>query len=197
MASTTTKRRIEFCARFHPDRRFQSEEDLMLKHFRMFADYNRWANNRLYAAARTLSDAEYHENKGAFFGSLHSTLNHLLVADRVWMHRFTGEGDKLSSLDAVLFDDLKGLSAARQAQDRQMVDWIDGLDEASLTRTVTYTALSAQIEISQPLGPLLSHVFNHQTHHRGQCHMTLTALGKPSLVLDLVYFLRDDGQHWL
>jgi uncharacterized damage-inducible protein DinB len=169
----------------------------MLKRFRMFADYNRWANAKIYAAAQTLSDAEYRENKGAFFGSLHNTLNHLLVADRVWMHRFTGAGAAPQSLSGVLYDDLPALKAARETEDRRIIRWIDGLDEAALANTVTYTAISTPVTISQPLDALLFHFFNHQTHHRGQCHMTLTALGKPSLVLDLVYFLRDEGQRWL
>lgn len=65
----------------------------MLDHYRMFADYNRWANQRVYAAAAELSDAQYRQDKGAFFGSLHGTLNHLLAADRIWMKRFTGQGE--------------------------------------------------------------------------------------------------------
>ena len=74
----------------------------MLDHFRMFADYNRWANRLVYAAAAELTDAELRENRGAFFGSLLSTLNHILVADRIWMKRFTGEGDTPPSLDTTL-----------------------------------------------------------------------------------------------
>jgi len=163
----------------------------------MLADYNRWANARLYAAARELTEAEYRENKGAFFGSLHHTLNHLLVADRVWMHRFTGEGDPPAALDAVLFDDRAAMQAARAAEDRRIVGWCDGLDDDRLRTVITYTPITRPVEMSQPLAPLVAHLFNHQTHHRGQCHMTLTALGKPSLVLDLAHFLREDGARWL
>ena len=76
----------------------------MLDHFRMFADYNRWANRLIYAAAAELTDAELRENRGAFFGSLLATLNHILVADRVWMKRFTHEGEAPTALDTMYID---------------------------------------------------------------------------------------------
>lgn len=81
--------------------------------FQMFAGYNEWANARLYAAVGELPDADYRADHGAFFKSVHGTLNHLLVGDRVWMQRLTGKGDAPTSLDAILCDDLKSLRAAR------------------------------------------------------------------------------------
>ena len=87
----------------------------MLRHFRMLAAYNRWANAQVYTAAAELSEAEFRSDSGAFFGSLHRTLNHLLVADRIWMKRFTGIGDAPVTLDAVLFEELDALAAARKA----------------------------------------------------------------------------------
>ena len=77
----------------------------MLARYRMFAGYNAWCNERLYQVAAQVADAEYRANRGAFFKSLHGTLNHLLVGDRIWMHRFTGQGEKPSSLDAILYHD--------------------------------------------------------------------------------------------
>lgn len=168
----------------------------MLDHFRMFADYNRWANRLVYAAAAELSDAEYRQDKGAFFGSLHRTLNHILTADRIWMKRFTQQGEAPTRLDAVLHDDLAGLAAARAAEDERIIDWIDGLDQARLAAHFTFTPLTRPEKIEQRLGPTLSHFFNHQTHHRGQAHAILTALGRPSLTLDLVFFLRTEGEKW-
>ncbi|MBP2235016.1 putative damage-inducible protein DinB [Sinorhizobium kostiense] len=168
----------------------------MLDHYRMFADYNRWANRLVYAAAAELSDAEYRQDKGAFFGSLHRTLNHILTADRIWMKRFTQEGEAPTRLDAVLHDELAGLAAARAAEDERIIAWIDGLDEARLAAHFTYTPLTRPEKIEQRLGPTLSHFFNHQTHHRGQAHAVLTALGRPSLTLDLVFFLRTEGEKW-
>ena len=78
----------------------------MKKHFMMFAAYNRWANARIYDAAAELSDEDYRRDVGAFFRSMHGTLNHLLATDRIWMKRFTGQGETPNSLDAILFGDL-------------------------------------------------------------------------------------------
>ncbi len=168
----------------------------MLDHYRMFADYNRWANRRLYAAAEELSQAEYRENRGAFFGSLHGTLNHILAADRIWMKRFTKEGEAPTRLDAILCEDLTALRAARMAEDERIIVWVDSLDEARLNAHFTYSPLTMPDKITQRLGPTLAHFFNHQTHHRGQAHATLTALGRPSLTLDLAFFLRAEGEKW-
>ncbi|MBB3743331.1 putative damage-inducible protein DinB [Rhizobium sp. BK226] len=169
----------------------------MLRHYRMFAAYNRWANTQVYAAAAELSDADFRSNRGAFFGSLHRTLNHLLVADRIWMKRFTGTGNAPTTLDAVLFEELDALAAARKAEDERIIAWTSMLDEKTLAGDFTYVTAVQPVEITQPLTSALTHFFNHQTHHRGQCHMTLTALGKPSLTLDLIYFLRNEGREWM
>ncbi|MCH4545146.1 DinB family protein [Rhizobium changzhiense] len=169
----------------------------MLRHYRMFAAYNRWANTQVYTAAAELSDADFRSDRGAFFGSLHRTLNHLLVADRIWMKRFTGTGEAPTTLDAVLFEELDTLVAARKAEDERIIAWTGMLDEATLAANFTYVTVVKPAEITQPLASALAHFFNHQTHHRGQCHMTLTALGKPSLTLDLIYFLRNEGREWM
>ncbi len=162
----------------------------MKQHFRMFAAYNAWANARVYDAAETLTETEFGEDAGAFFGSMRGTLNHILVADRVWMKRFTGEGAAPKSLDTIIHADLGTLRRAREAEDRRIVDWIDGLDDTGLAGRFTYTTIVDATTVSQRLAPALDHFFNHQTHHRGQAHMILTRLGKPSLVLDLIYFHR-------
>ncbi|ACI54371.1 putative damage-inducible protein DinB [Rhizobium sp. BK619] len=169
----------------------------MLRQYRMFASYNRWANAQVYAAAADLSDAEFRSDRGAFFGSLHRTLNHLMVADRIWMKRFTGTGEAPTSLDAILYEERHALAAARKTEDERIIAWTGVLNEARLAADFTYSPVSQPIEITQPLWTALSHLFNHQTHHRGQCHMTLTALGKPSLGLDLIYFLRSEGREWM
>ena len=167
----------------------------MIDHYRMFADYNRWANRLLYQATGGLSDAQYREDKGAFFGSLHHTLNHLLVTDRIWMKRFTGSGEAPASLNAILFDDFASLASARAAEDERIIAWIHTLTEENLAGRFTYTPVTNPVPVTQRLAPPLAHLFNHQTHHRGQCHMMLTALGQPSLGLDMSYFLRTpDGE---
>ncbi|MBO3759709.1 DinB family protein [Ciceribacter sp. L1K22] len=169
----------------------------MTEHYRMFAAYNAWANGLLYTAAEGLSDGELHADKGAFFGSLFATLTHLVVTDRLWMHRFTGEGPVHRTLDEKPFADFAALSIARQAEDERIVRWADTLTPEQLSQTFTYTPVTNPTPITHKLAPAVAHFFNHQTHHRGQCHSTLTALGKPSLSLDLIYFLRSDGKEWL
>ena len=169
----------------------------MHRHFQMLADYNRWANRSVYEACAGLTEEEYRANKGAFFGSACRTLNHLLVADRIWLRRMTGEGPAPTALDTILFEDFSELRTARVAEDERMIAFIDSLTDEKLAGTFSYTSLTNPAPFTQPLGPVLSHVFNHQTHHRGQVHMILTALGRPSLVLDLVYFLRGEGKRWM
>lgn len=168
----------------------------MLRHFQMFADYNRWANERVYEACATLSGEDYRADMGAFFGSAERTLNHLLAADRIWLKRFTGEGEAPTSLDAVVFDSFEALRTARKAEDQRLITWVDSLTGQDLSGIISYSTVTMPTKIEQPLGPILAHVFNHQTHHRGQVHTILTSLGRPSLVLDLIYFLRGEGQRW-
>lgn len=162
----------------------------MKTRYTTFAGYNAWANRRLFEAAAQLPDSDYRADRGVFFRSLHGTLNHLLVADRIWMKRFTGTGDAPDRLDAILYDDFEALHAARSAEDRRIVDWIDGLDAARLAGTIRYRRVSSTEEFVQPLMPALDHWFNHQTHHRGQAHAVLTGLGRAAPELDLLYYQR-------
>jgi uncharacterized damage-inducible protein DinB len=163
----------------------------MKSHYTMFAGYNAWANRRLYDAAALLSDADYRADKGAFFKSMHGTLNHLLATDRIWMKRFTGEGEAPERLDAILHDRLADLDAARTAFDRHIVAWVDSLDEPRLRGVIRYRRVSTPDEFVQPLMPALDHWFNHQTHHRGHAHMILTTLGRQAPELDLLYYQRE------
>ncbi|MFU0503458.1 DinB family protein [Pseudaminobacter sp. NGMCC 1.201702] len=164
----------------------------MKQHFMMFAAYNAWANRCIYDAASALSTEEFCRDAGAFFKSMMGTLNHLVATDRIWMKRFTGKGDAPAALDAIIHTDLGKLRAAREIEDRRIIDWIDGLDAKALSGRFTYMTVSDMRTISQRLAPALDHLFNHQTHHRGQAHMILTTLGKPSVQLDLIAFQRSE-----
>jgi len=167
----------------------------MKPHFEMFAAYNGWANDRLYAAARALSRADYLADHGAFFGSLDGTLNHLLVTDRIWMRRFTGDGPAPSALSERVTDDLEELAALRVAEDARIIAYVDGLDEATIAGNFTYRPVTNPVEVTQPLGPALAHLFNHQTHHRGQATAILTRIGGRDACesLDLIQFQRQTG----
>lgn len=163
----------------------------MIAHYRTFAGYNAWANRRLYDAAASLSDTDYRADRGAFFKSMHGTLNHLLATDYIWMKRFTGAGEAPDRLDAILHETFGPLRAAREAEDRRIVAWVYGLDEARLKGVIRYRRVSTPEEFVQPLMPALDHWFNHQTHHRGHAHMTLTTLGRPAPELDLLFYQRE------
>ncbi len=167
----------------------------MIERYKMFATYNVWANGRLYDTAEKLSDADYRKDRGAFFKSVHGTLNHLLVGDRIWMHRFTGVGEFPPGLDAILYDDFPKLRDARLAEDILISDFIGGLDEAKLKAEFSYRTVVNPKTVSQPLSFALDHFFNHQTHHRGQAHALLTSvLGNEAVPsLDLIVLQRETG----
>ena len=146
------------------------------------ARYNRWQNGNLYGVAEPLSDAERRRDRGAFFGSIHATLSHLLWADRIWMSRLAGmprpEGGIPESV--TLYSDWNELKRTRATFDAIMVDWADGLDLASLDGELTWYSGAINAELRKPIWLLVTHMFNHQTHHRGQVHCMLTqAGGKP------------------
>src|SRR3984893_12715221 len=159
-------------------------------HYRMFGHYNAWANGRLYDSVARLSTEQYRADRGAFFKSVHGTLNHLLVTDRIWMQRFTGEGEAPNRLDAILFETLDELRVARQTEDRRIVDFVERLDEARIAGTIKYRRVSSPEQCEQHLAPALAHWFNHQTHHRGQIHALLTGLIGTAPELDLLFFQR-------
>jgi uncharacterized damage-inducible protein DinB len=156
--------------------------------FRELAEYNGWANARIYAAAFELSDEQYKRPIGLFFGSMHGTLNHLLVTDLIWLKRLTAEGEAPSRLDSMLYEDLRKLAAARQAQDKRIISVIATYDEADLDRPLQYRTTRGQ-PLEQRIGDVLLNMFNHQTHHRGQAHACYSILtGSEPPVLDLLAF---------
>lgn len=156
-------------------------------HYTAFVAYNRWANARLYDAAAQLPDEEFRRPMGAFFGSLCGTLNHLIVTDRIWL-RMTGEGPAHDRLDLVLTEGIKELRALREAEDARIIDLIAGMNEADFARTYEYLNMSGK-PFTRRYADTLPHFFNHQTHHRGQCHTLLTQLGQQAPALDYIYFL--------
>lgn len=144
--------------------------------------YNRWQNENLYGVADRLSEAERRKERGAFFGSIHNTLSHVLWADRVWMSRFADwpkpEGGIPQSVS--LFPEWAGLKTERNDSDIRLIDWADTLDPVWLKGDMTWFSGAINREVTKPRWQLLAHLFNHQTHHRGQVHAMLTqAGGKP------------------
>jgi uncharacterized damage-inducible protein DinB len=163
---------------------------MTIENFRQLAEYNRWANLRLYAAALDMPEEIYRRPTGVFFGSLHGTLNHLLLTDRIWLKRLTGEGEHPNRLDAILYDDRRDLVGARIAEDARLLGVVAGYNDADLDQAVAYQTTSGK-PYSQALKDILLHLFNHQTHHRGQAHACCSILtGTEPPTLDLLMFQR-------
>ena len=163
---------------------------MAIENFRQLAAYNHWANMRIYEAALQMPEEQYRRATGVFFGSLHGTLNHLLLTDRIWLRRLTGTGEHPDRLDAILHDDRRELLRARLAEDTRLSNFVAGRSEADLTTPVEYRTTSGK-PYSQPLQDILLHLFNHQTHHRGHAHACCSIVtGSEPPSLDLLAFQR-------
>lgn len=146
---------------------------------RLLARYNAWQNDSLLAAAETLDEAAREADRGAFFGSVRATFSHLLWADRIWMSRLAGwpkpEGGIRES--ARHETDWARLRGARTEADAGILAWAEGLGEADLAGDLTWWSGAAGREVTKPKALCALHLFNHQTHHRGQIHAMLTSAG--------------------
>lgn len=170
-----------------------------LEYFEVLARYNRWMNDKLYALVSTLSDEARKHDDGAFFKSIHGTLNHLLLTDKVWLGRFTGVSlphgfmgpDGIRSLDQELFDDFDVLRAERRQTDEALSLWVSELTPERLGAPFVYQRRGQKQE--SPLWWSVLHVFNHQTHHRGQLTTLLSRRGCDPGVTDLIAMLREEG----
>jgi uncharacterized damage-inducible protein DinB len=143
------------------------------------ARYNRWQNESLYGVADALPDAERRRERGAWFGSIHKTFNHLLWGDQAWMHRLADTPKPQAGIpDSVaLFDDWAGLKSERTRFDRTIIDWADNVEDAWLAADMTFYSFATKRDWTRPRWMLVTHMFNHQTHHRGQVHAMLTQAG--------------------
>lgn len=164
----------------------------VLDHLRTLARYNAWANRRLFAACDALPAAAYLADRGAFFGSIHGTLNHILVADRAWLGRLQGNDPGVHSLDQILCPDFHSLSQARTEQDARLIAFVDALPPVRLEAVLHYRNMAGERHHT-PVGAVLLHMINHATHHRGQAHCLLSQVPVEPPPLDLIYFLREAG----
>ncbi|WP_321350042.1 DUF924 family protein [Halopseudomonas oceani] len=150
------------------------------------ARYNQWMNQRLYALCETLEEADRRAPRGAFFGSIHGTLNHILLADNLWMGRFTDQPFSAPALDTELYAGFAELRRAREMMDERIIEWVGTLSPARLAGELRYTSLVNPEPRCYPLWLALTHFFNHQTHHRGQLTTLLSQLGTDPGVTDLI-----------
>ncbi|HEY1260107.1 MAG TPA: DinB family protein [Stellaceae bacterium] len=156
-------------------------------YIRTMAAYNAEMNRRLFAAAARLPDAERRRPRGAFWGSIHGTLSHILWGDRQWMSRFDNWPKPATSIkeSAQMIDDFDELAAAREAADVDIARWARSIDESWLGEDMVWFSGAANREIRAAKRLLVTHFFNHQTHHRGQAHALLTAAGQETGDTDL------------
>lgn len=166
---------------------------MMKQHFLMLAAYNSWANKQLFSALPCLSESEYRQDAGLYYKSIHATLNHILGNDRLWMKRFTGAGDHPKSADAILYLAQADLRAARFEEDMRIFQWLEGLSPADLGGRFVFLNMSDMRTISQRLAPALAHMFNHQTHYRGQVHAALSMLKQKAPDLDMISFHKSEA----
>jgi uncharacterized damage-inducible protein DinB len=163
---------------------------ITLGYVRAMAEYNRWQNENLYGAADGLGDAARKAPRAAFFGSIHATLNHLLWADQIWMSRFAGtpKPREASIPESVgMHDNWEHLKRERVAFDGVILDWAEGLDPVWLEGDLVWFSGALGREVTRPKGLLVMHLFNHQTHHRGQVHCMLTQAGARPGTTDLPF----------
>lgn len=172
--------------------------DAFADNYRFLARYNSWFNERLYAACETLDEDERRRDRGAFFGSIHATLTHLVWADKVWLGRFAAQGEEFAALPTELLHlpadsaygsglqlDWADLKAARSRLDAAIESWVAQMPADFPLRTMRY-ANTRGVQREHPMWKAMTHFFNHQTHHRGQVTSLLRQAGVDPGVTDLI-----------
>ncbi|MEM7190759.1 MAG: DinB family protein [Pseudomonadota bacterium] len=154
---------------------------------RVLASYNAWMNRRLYAVCAEITDEDRKADRGAFFGSIHSTLNHILYADLAFLSRFTGDPTDPPPLGVDLYDDFDELSTVRQAVDARISDWVLTLSDDWKADDLSYVSLVDGVRRTMPRWVVLTHMLNHQTHHRGQITTLLSQMGLDIGPTDIVF----------
>ena len=158
-----------------------------VEYCRLLARYNRWMNERIVAALATLPDDERKRDRGAFFGSIHRTLDHILWGDRLWLGRFTGAPHAVAAYGADMHPAFADLARAREDADRDILGWAGGLSDAWLATTLEYRAASDGKLRRLPAWIAATHLFQHATHHRGQVTTLMKQAGVDPGVTDLPY----------
>ncbi|MBW0433367.1 damage-inducible protein DinB [Leptospira yasudae] len=153
----------------------------------LMAEYNRWMNEKVYNVCLNLSDAQRKEDRHAFFKSIHSTLNHILWVDMSWMARFHNEPLPKSPAGSDLFTSFEELTRTRKDYDTRIIEWTKTIQSDRLNSPYKFFSIIYQKELEKPIWVLVAHLFNHQTHHRGQITTLLTQMGVDVGVTDLAW----------
>ena len=159
-------------------------------HSQLMAQYNAWMNSRLYALCATLPEAELQRDRGAFFKSIYASLNHIAYGDLAFMSRFTGDPAVVPEPGADLFGSFSRLGAERAALDQRILTWSATLTPEWLAEPLTYTSKIDAKTRTVPRWVLVTHMFNHQTHHRGQVTTLLSQMGLDMGTTDIPFMER-------
>ena len=152
---------------------------------RLMARYTRWMNERLYALLAEFDDTERKHDRGAFFGSIHGTLNHLLWGDRMWLSRFIDAPCDAAPFGADMYADFAELQRQRESTDQVLANWAGNVSPAWLASTLTYTSKSDGRTREMPAAVAAIHLFNHGIHHRGQLTALIKQAGRDPGATDL------------
>lgn len=173
-------------------------------HFILMSEYNRRMNNQIYKVVRGLEESELHEDRGAFFKSIIGTLNHILVGDIIWLTRFSKHSERYISLaelaefpkpkglDHILFSNLISLIEAREKVDLLIYSWLKNeTKEGDFNKLLGYSNTKGIVS-KRDFGELISHLFNHQTHHRGQLSTLLNQMNLDIGATDFLFAIPEE-----
>ncbi|MFQ5938396.1 MAG: DinB family protein, partial [Acidiferrobacterales bacterium] len=149
------------------------------------AEYNRWMNGKLYAVCAEIPDEKRKADLGAFFKSIHGTLNHLLWGDRIWLRRFGVHSYPVTPIGDDIYTDFRELCADREKTDELILQWTQGLREEWLAEPFEFTSLTDGKTRRAPAWVFVAQLFNHQTHHRGQVTTLIKQLGYEPGITDI------------
>ena len=166
---------------------------MSMHHFPFMARFTQWANARLYDCVAELPDEVYRRDCGLFFGSIHRTLNHILVVDRLWTRRIEGVAHGIQSLDQVLHEDFAELRAAQARENEHLIALAEALTPERLEAPVRYRRMVGDGTGEVRAGHILATLFNHQTHHRGHVTAALSQAGVAPPPLDIIFYTDEAG----
>lgn len=159
-------------------------------YYQLMAEYNCWMNQNIYSVCSEIPDEQRKQDLGAFFKSIHGTLNHLLYGDKTWMGRFTNQPFLVTAVGQELYADFDVLRAEREKVDQQILEWSKHLDSNWLSQPFEYTSSVDGKRRVFPTWVLVTHMFNHQTHHRGQITTLIKQMGYEPGVTDIPWLIR-------
>lgn len=160
---------------------------ISVEYCQVMTGYNQWMNERLFELCSSIDDVERKSDKGAFFGSIHRTLNHILYGDLAFMSRFTGNPAVVPELGVDVHDDFDDLWRSRSYLDKRMCEWSSTLNSSWLEEELTFTSKVDAVTRTFPKWILVTHMLNHQTHHRGQITTILNQMGLDVGTTDLSF----------